>query len=47
VDVAKVMSYPERVTKVNMELMKQLVLNGCEKHPGADTIEVKDGEHKM
>lgn len=47
VDVAKVMTYPERVTKVNLELMKQLVLNGCEKHPGADTIQVKDGEHKI
>ena len=28
IHVAKVMTYPERVTKANIELMKYLIING-------------------
>ncbi|KAG9046551.1 hypothetical protein FS837_004207 [Tulasnella sp. UAMH 9824] len=33
--VAKVLTYPERVTEVNIERLRQAVRNGWEKHPGA------------
>ena len=39
IDVAKVMTYPEKVTKTNIDLMRQLVRNGCDIHPGADMIQ--------
>ena len=39
IDVAKVMTYPEKVTKTNIDLMRQLVRNGCDSHPGADMIQ--------
>lgn len=37
--VAKVLTYPERVTKSNVELMRKLVINGCDKHPGANFLQ--------
>lgn len=37
--VAKVLTYPERVTKSNIELMRKLVINGCDKHPGANFLQ--------
>ncbi|XP_067133403.1 DNA-directed RNA polymerase III subunit RPC1 [Centruroides vittatus] len=37
--VAKILTYPERVTKANIQLMKKLILNGCDIHPGANFIE--------
>ena len=37
--VAKILTYPEKVTKNNMALMKQLVINGADVHPGANFIE--------
>lgn len=33
--VAKVLTYPERVTEVNIERLRQAVRNGTDKHPGA------------
>ncbi|KAG8946948.1 hypothetical protein FRC00_009353, partial [Tulasnella sp. 408] len=33
--VAKVLTYPERVTEVNIERLRQAVRNGPDKHPGA------------
>ena len=39
IHVAKVMTYPERVTKANIELMRKLVINGCDVHPGANFIQ--------
>ena len=39
--IAKILTYPERVTKTNMELMKKLVINGANQHPGANFIKVK------
>ncbi|KAK7113132.1 DNA-directed RNA polymerase III subunit RPC1-like [Littorina saxatilis] len=47
VDVARVMTYPEMVTKTNMELMKQLVRNGRNVHPGADTIQKAESGMKL
>jgi DNA-directed RNA polymerase III subunit RPC1 len=33
------MTFPERVNKSNVKLMKELVLNGPDKHPGANFVE--------
>lgn len=33
--VAKVLTYPERVTEVNTERLRQAIRNGWDKHPGA------------
>nr|CAD7197843.1 unnamed protein product [Timema douglasi] len=39
VHVAKILTYPERVNKANLSLMKQLVKNGPDVHPGANFVE--------
>lgn len=36
--VAKILTYPERVTKHNLERLRQAVRNGTEQHPGANFI---------
>lgn len=36
--VAKVMTYPERVNRYNIEKLRKCVLNGSEIHPGANII---------
>lgn len=36
--VAKVMTYPEMVNQYNIDRMRKLVLNGPEKHPGANIV---------
>ncbi|KAK5114578.1 hypothetical protein LTR85_010155 [Meristemomyces frigidus] len=36
--VAKVMTYPEKVTKHNMKKLKKCILNGETKHPGANCV---------
>ncbi|XP_023347954.1 DNA-directed RNA polymerase III subunit RPC1 [Eurytemora carolleeae] len=36
--VAKILTYPEKVTKVNLKLMQQLVINGANTHPGANYV---------
>lgn len=41
--MAKVMTYPEKVTEVNIEKMKRFVINGPDKHPGANFVEHSDG----
>ncbi|XP_076459285.1 DNA-directed RNA polymerase III subunit RPC1-like [Babylonia areolata] len=41
--VAKTITYPEKVTHINIELMRQLVRNGAHNHPGADIIERANG----
>lgn len=40
-EVAKILTYPERVTEHNLPLMRQLVLNGPDMHPGALYLEQK------
>lgn len=44
--VAKIMTYPERVNRANLKLMQQLVLNGCDVHPGANFIQEKNTQMK-
>ncbi|XP_070543488.1 DNA-directed RNA polymerase III subunit RPC1-like [Ptychodera flava] len=39
IHVAKILTYPEKVTKANISLMRKLVTNGCDKHPGANFIQ--------
>ncbi len=39
--IAKILTYPERVTPANINLMRELVLNGTDKHPGANFVEEK------
>jgi DNA-directed RNA polymerase III subunit RPC1 len=37
--MAKILTYPERVNQYNLDKLKQLVLSGPEKHPGANYVE--------
>jgi DNA-directed RNA polymerase III subunit RPC1 len=41
--VAKVMTYPEMVNQYNIDRMRKLVLNGPDKHPGANIV--RSGHH--
>ncbi len=41
--IAKILTVPSRVTEWNIEEMKQLVINGPKKHPGANYIIRSDG----
>jgi len=43
IEVAKILTIPERVTEWNLEEMRKLVLNGPHKHPGANYIVRPDG----
>ncbi|KAK7689907.1 hypothetical protein QCA50_006546 [Cerrena zonata] len=36
--VAKILTYPERVTSHNIELLKKAIRNGCDVHPGANYV---------
>ncbi|ETW84605.1 hypothetical protein HETIRDRAFT_473329 [Heterobasidion irregulare TC 32-1] len=36
--VAKILTYPERVTTFNIEKLKKAVRNGCDVHPGANYV---------
>ncbi|KAI0307253.1 beta and beta-prime subunits of DNA dependent RNA-polymerase [Multifurca ochricompacta] len=38
--VAKVLTYPERVTSFNIERLRKWVRNGCDVHPGANYVTV-------
>lgn len=38
ISVAKIMTYPERVTEHNYARLRQAVLNGTEVHPGANYV---------
>ena len=39
VHVAKVLTYPEKVRRANIELMRKLILNGADVHPGANHVQ--------
>ncbi|KAK8731128.1 hypothetical protein OTU49_007812, partial [Cherax quadricarinatus] len=39
VEVAKQLTYPEKVTTHNIQLMRQLVINGPDVHPGSVFLE--------
>lgn len=40
--VAKTMTYPERVNNANIEVLKAMVVNGAITHPGANVIRPAD-----
>ena len=44
--VAMTLSYPERVTKFNIDFLRRLVINGPDRHPGANFIQQKDQTFK-
>nr|AOE43186.1 RNA polymerase III largest subunit [Cavenderia deminutiva] len=44
--IALVMTYPERVTDYNLSRLQQYVINGPDRHPGANYIIQSDGEKK-
>lgn len=44
--VAKILTYPERVNPSNIELMRKLVRNGPDVHPGANFVQSKKTQHK-
>jgi len=43
VDIAKLLTIPERINKFNLEQMKALITNGPDAHPGANYIIRPDG----
>ncbi|KAK6169039.1 hypothetical protein SNE40_020167 [Patella caerulea] len=44
--IAKILTYPERVTAANIKLMRQLVLNGADTHPGANFLQQRGNNIK-
>ncbi|XP_062502473.1 DNA-directed RNA polymerase III subunit RPC1-like isoform X2 [Corticium candelabrum] len=46
VDIAKTLTFPERVTRANVGLMRKLVRNGADVHPGANFIQQKKENFK-
>lgn len=44
--VAKILTYPMRVTPHNIEEMRKLVINGVDTHPGANYVQEKDSPIK-
>ncbi|KAG5262768.1 hypothetical protein AALO_G00278690 [Alosa alosa] len=46
IHVAKILTYPEKVNKANIELMRKLVKNGPEVHPGANFIQQRHNQMK-
>jgi len=36
--MAKLMTYPEKVNEINIEVMKKAIINGPDKHPGANYV---------
>lgn len=45
--IAKILTFPERVNRANIELMRQLVRNGSDTHPGANFIRDCESGNKM
>ncbi|XP_071829023.1 DNA-directed RNA polymerase III subunit RPC1-like [Apostichopus japonicus] len=46
IHVAKILTYPEKVTKANISLMRKLIENGCDTHPGANFIQQRSFNQK-
>ncbi|XP_056432914.1 DNA-directed RNA polymerase III subunit RPC1 isoform X1 [Gadus chalcogrammus] len=46
VHVAKILTYPEKVNKANLELMRKLVRSGPDVHPGANFIQHRHTQMK-
>lgn len=45
--VAKILTYPERVHRHNIEKLKRLIVNGPEVHPGANFVQQGNGMKKF
>ena len=45
--MAMTLTYPERVNEYNIKKLKKLILNGTEKHPGANFVITNNGENKI
>lgn len=41
--MARILTYPERVSHHNIEKLRQCVSNGPNKYPGARTVQYPDG----
>lgn len=41
IHIAKTLTYPEKVTPSNMELMRKLIRNGPDIYPGANYVQCK------
>jgi DNA-directed RNA polymerase II subunit RPB1 len=46
INIAKNLTFPEKVTELNMERLKQSILNGYDTHPGVKSIK-KNGEDSI
>lgn len=44
--MAKILTYPQKVCPANIELMRKLVINGPEIHPGANFVELQGSKLK-
>lgn len=44
--MAKTLTYPQKVCPANIELMRKLVMNGPEIHPGANFVELQGSKLK-
>lgn len=47
VHVAKILTYPERATKFNIDALRKAIQNGPEEYPGANFIELPDGSKRF
>ena len=45
--MAMMLTYPERVNEYNIKRMKKLIMNGTDKHPGANFVITNNGENKI
>lgn len=46
IHVAKILTYPERVTKANIHFLRKLIMNGPDVHPGANFLHQRGTEMK-
>lgn len=44
--IAKILTFPERVIQANIGLMRQLIINGPDKWPGANYVQQKGSAFK-
>ena len=47
VHVAKILTYPERVTRANIHFLRRLVVNGPDIHPGANFLHQRGTDTKV
>jgi DNA-directed RNA polymerase III subunit RPC1 len=45
--ICKILTYPERVTKYNIDELRKLILNGNDEYPGARFVEYPNGDKKF